>query len=286
MPTEAKKTRLKTSRSGMMSDSAWWLYSDSLSSRPATKAPSAADSPTVCAAKPTPSASAVTTSRKSSRDPLRATRSTSHGNTRPPTKAHRARKAAALPTRDRDGRHAAFRAAEPRQHDHHRDHGDVLHDQHAEHDAARERAHAPLRQQRLDHDDGAREREQGAEPDGRDPVEPEHAAERHAEPIVSRIWMGVPNSATRRTGARSLNDSSSPRPKSSSVTPMSASSSMLAASRRCCELRPERRRRRAGSRGSAAGAAGARRCAPATPATTTMVRSAAMPIGRGGVSAA
>ena len=48
MPTDAKNSRLNTSRSGMMSLSAWWLYSDSLSTRPATNAPTADDVPTAC----------------------------------------------------------------------------------------------------------------------------------------------------------------------------------------------------------------------------------------------
>ncbi len=45
IPTEMKKRLMKASRNGMMSLSAWWLYSDSEMARPAMKAPSARESP-------------------------------------------------------------------------------------------------------------------------------------------------------------------------------------------------------------------------------------------------
>ena len=45
MPTEMKKRLMNASRNGMMSLSAWWLYSDSEMARPAMKAPSASDRP-------------------------------------------------------------------------------------------------------------------------------------------------------------------------------------------------------------------------------------------------
>ena len=45
MPTDMKKRLMNASRNGIMSLSAWWLYSDSEMARPAMNAPSASDSP-------------------------------------------------------------------------------------------------------------------------------------------------------------------------------------------------------------------------------------------------
>ena len=76
----------------------------------------------------------------------------------------------------------------------------------------------------------------GGAGDGDHRAEPDRFADRHAErrrprraaasAQVSRIWMGPPISATRRTGWRSRKESSRPREKSRSATPISARSSM------------------------------------------------------------
>ncbi len=45
MPMEMKKTLVKTSRKGATSATTWWLYSDSETTMPARKAPSASEKP-------------------------------------------------------------------------------------------------------------------------------------------------------------------------------------------------------------------------------------------------
>jgi hypothetical protein len=74
IPTDTKKRTAKASRRGRVSEAALWLSSDSLSTMPAKKAPSAKDTPNSSAApKAAPRAMARTARRNSSRDPVWAT---------------------------------------------------------------------------------------------------------------------------------------------------------------------------------------------------------------------
>ena len=83
------------------SAAAWWLRSDSLSTTPAKKAPSANETPKTCAEpKAMPSASASTERVNSSREPVRATWVSNHGTTRGPSRMAIATKAATLSERD------------------------------------------------------------------------------------------------------------------------------------------------------------------------------------------
>ena len=86
MPTERKKSTAKASCSGSASVAARLLSSDSLTTAPAKKAPSANDTPkTSYAMAAMPSAVASTASVNSSREPTRATCASSHGTARRPT---------------------------------------------------------------------------------------------------------------------------------------------------------------------------------------------------------
>ena len=67
IPMLTKKSELNTSRSGRISPSAWWLYSDSLTMRPAMNAPSASDSPARDEAHAVPRQMRMTARRKTSR---------------------------------------------------------------------------------------------------------------------------------------------------------------------------------------------------------------------------
>ena len=49
IPTETKNSTAKASRSGIESAAAWWLMSDSPTTAPARKAPSANDTPNTAA---------------------------------------------------------------------------------------------------------------------------------------------------------------------------------------------------------------------------------------------
>ena len=98
MPTETKNSTANASRSGSVSWAARWLSSDSFSTIPAKKAPSAKEtSNSSTAPKAIPSASARTERVNSSREPVAALRERIHGTRRRPTSIMMAMNATTLP---------------------------------------------------------------------------------------------------------------------------------------------------------------------------------------------
>ena len=98
IPTETKNSTANASRSGRVSCAARWLSSDSFSTIPAKKAPSAKEtSNSSTAPKAIPSASARTERVKSSREPVAALRAIIHGTRRRPTTIIIAMNATTLP---------------------------------------------------------------------------------------------------------------------------------------------------------------------------------------------
>ena len=86
IPTETKNSTANASRSGSVSWAARWLSSDSFSTIPAKKAPSAKEtSKNSTAPKAIPSANANTARVNSSREPVAALFARIHGTTRRPT---------------------------------------------------------------------------------------------------------------------------------------------------------------------------------------------------------
>src|SRR5262245_42732761 len=86
MPTDTKKSTAKASCNGNELAAALWLSSDSLSTTPAKKAPSAKETlKSTAEPKARPIAIVKTQSVNSSRDPVRATWCSNHGSTREPT---------------------------------------------------------------------------------------------------------------------------------------------------------------------------------------------------------
>ena len=79
MPTEMKKTLAKRSRKGATSAMAWWLYSVSETSNPATNAPRASENPSACVAQASARQMPSEASTNVSRMRVRATRSKSGG---------------------------------------------------------------------------------------------------------------------------------------------------------------------------------------------------------------
>ena len=75
---------------------------------------------------------------------------------------------------------AGLRVVQLRQNNHQRHHREVLHDQHADHHPAGQRAHPALAHQGSQHDHGARQRNQGAEPEGWPPFPTQPRGERKA----------------------------------------------------------------------------------------------------------
>ena len=139
-----------------------------------------------------------------------------------------ARKAAAKPIALAMRIGSPRRISELREDDEERHHGEILEHEQADHDAAGERRGDVRGGEHLEDDDGAGERDHGAEPDRLRGLHPEEMT-RPNQPktaLVRTIWMGPPIRATLRTGSRSRSDISSPREKSSRATPISASSSI------------------------------------------------------------
>jgi len=66
MPTEIKKKLVKMSRNGRIMLTAWWLYSDSEMSNPASSAPIARDIPIMETSQATPKQTRITNIRNSS----------------------------------------------------------------------------------------------------------------------------------------------------------------------------------------------------------------------------
>jgi len=81
IPIETKKRLLKLSRNGSTSAMAWWLYSDSEITNPATNAPSASDRPASDVSHAIPRQRTMIVSRNSSRLRLRTICSSRRGTT-------------------------------------------------------------------------------------------------------------------------------------------------------------------------------------------------------------
>ena len=73
MPTAMKKSPSSSPSNGAMSASIWWRYSESASSAPAMKAPSAADSPAASMTSATPTTVRSALAVIASRTPVAAT---------------------------------------------------------------------------------------------------------------------------------------------------------------------------------------------------------------------
>ncbi len=96
MPIVTKNKPSSTSRNGLMSSSTWCLNSVSEISIPATKAPSASESPAISVSHASPSVTSSTFSVKSSCDLRFATRCSHQRNTRCPPASSTASSAAAF----------------------------------------------------------------------------------------------------------------------------------------------------------------------------------------------
>ena len=181
MPTETKNSTANASCSGSASAAARWLSSDSLTTAPATNAPSANDMPNSCdAIVPTPSAIASTVSVNSSREPSRATCARSHGTTRRPTTNIRRRNATTLPIASAieparppaesgcppGGRRAAERHGDGGQQHQHQHHREVFDDEPPDGEAPLARVEPVARLEPLEHDDRAGDGERQAEHHG------------------------------------------------------------------------------------------------------------------------
>ena len=194
MPTATKNSTAKASRSGTLSSAARCESSDSPSTMPAKKAPSANETPNSFAApKATPSAMASTASRKSSRSS--ATACSTCGMTRRPTTYMTATNPAtlaivmptafAIPATSAGAACIAAgrgreRIAERRQEHQREHHRDVLDDQPADRDPATLGSDEAALLERAQQHDRARDREREAEEDSGLPGPAHPAAEQGA----------------------------------------------------------------------------------------------------------
>ncbi len=231
IPTETKNRTANRSRNGVISPAAWCDSSDSLTISPATNAPSARDRPnTADDRKAASSAVANTDSRNSSGDPSRLTVRNSHGSMRVPTtyasprnSAVRSNVSSTGPARSppsANGSRSAIRRIVTRSWT-----------------TIQPTAVRPWRLSSSPRSWSTLstttvELMATAAPTTTAPValSPSGIPTSAPATAVMSTWRIAPGTATRRTGASSRSENSTPSANSSSTTPISASSLMLPAS--------------------------------------------------------